>query len=67
MSLTVPGVLKAIAAMVAASIIGNWFLTELERSKVNGDAWYKPYLSPPGIIIILFVLILPVLLWMVQN
>jgi len=43
---------KFIAVLVAALIIGHWFLAEVRRTKLRKEAWYKPYLSIPGLIIL---------------
>jgi len=56
--------IKAIAMLIAAGILGNWFLSEVRNAKTRKEPWYKPYLSPPGLMIIAVVLLLPVLLWL---
>jgi len=43
---------KYIAVLVAAMIIGNWFLAEVKKAKFNRQPWYKPYFSVPGLIIL---------------
>ena len=58
--------LKAIAVLVAAILIGNWFLSELRASRAKGKPWYAAYLSLPGILIILAVL-LPVFIWLATR
>ena len=45
-------VVKLVAVLVAASIIGNWFLAEVRKAKLRQEPWYKPYLSVPGLIIL---------------
>jgi hypothetical protein len=45
-------VVKLVAVLVAASIIGNWFLAEVRKAKLRKEPWYKPYLSVPGLIIL---------------
>ena len=56
--------IKYVAVLVAAVIIGNWFLAETRKAKINRQPWYKPYVSVPGLIILaalslpLFLLIL---------
>jgi hypothetical protein len=54
-------IVKFVAVLVAAVIIGNWFLAEVRRAKLNQEPWYKPYLSVPGLII-LAALSLPLIL-----
>jgi hypothetical protein len=43
---------KYIAVLVAAMIIGNWFLAEVRKAKSNKQPWYKPYVSVPGLIVL---------------
>jgi hypothetical protein len=43
---------KFVAVLVAALIIGNWFLAEVRKAKLKKEPWYKPYLSVPGLIIL---------------
>jgi hypothetical protein len=47
--------MKMIAILVAAIVVGNWFLSELKKAKVAGAPWYHPYLTIPGILIIIAV------------
>ena len=42
--------------MMAAIMVGNWFLAILKENKAQNGPWYKPYLSPPGVIILLAVM-----------
>ncbi len=53
--------LPLICALAAAVILGNWFLTEVRKSKILGRPWYAAYLSIPGIIILLLVVLLPLI------
>lgn len=45
-------VLKMAAALIASIMVGNWYIAEVQKAKENGDPWYKPYISPPGLLII---------------
>lgn len=54
-------ILRLVAVLVAAIVVGNWFLSELKKAKATGAPWYRPYLSPPGILILIAV-ILPLIL-----
>jgi hypothetical protein len=58
--------IKYAAVLVAAIIIGNWFLTEVRKSKTSRAPWYKPYLTVPGLII-LAALSLPLILVLVDK
>jgi hypothetical protein len=58
--------LKYAAVLIAASILGNWFMAELKKARSAGAPWYRPYLSAPGILIITAVL-LPVVYWFLTR
>ncbi len=54
------------AILLAASFLGNWFLSELKKARVLNKPWYAPYLAPPGLLIII-ALIIPVVVWIFQR
>ena len=54
-------ILKAIPILLAAFLLGNWFLSEARKAKLAGKPWYTPYLTVPGILI-LIILMIPVYL-----
>jgi hypothetical protein len=54
-------ILQVACALAAAAILGNWFLLEARKAKKMGKPWYAPYLSTPGIIILLIVVLLPLI------
>ena len=54
-------ILKAIPILLAAFLLGNWFLSEARKAKQSAKPWYAPYLTIPGILI-LIVLLIPVYL-----
>jgi hypothetical protein len=54
--------LKMMAVLLAASFLGNWFLTELKKARVLQKTWYAPYLTLPGMLI-LIALFIPVVIW----
>jgi len=58
--------IKIVAVLAAAGILGSWFLREVRRTKLSGKPWYTPYISPPGLLIFL-ALLLPVLAWIVHQ
>jgi len=58
--------IKYAAVLVAALIIGNWFLAETRKAKTNKEPWYKPYVSLPGLII-LAALSLPIILLLIDD
>jgi len=54
------------AVLVAAMVIGSWFLTEVKKAKINQQPWYKPYLTIPGLII-LAALSLPIIFLLISR
>ena len=56
-------ILKLIAILVAAIMLGNWFLAEVRKGRLKGKPWYHAYVSTPGILIILALLVLPIIVW----
>jgi hypothetical protein len=63
---TVTTIVKIIAPLVAAILLGNWFMSEVKKARFKGAPWYQPYLSIPGLLIILAILI-PVILWIIKS
>ncbi len=62
----IESLIKIIAVLVAAIVIGNWFLAEVKKARLERKPWYQPYLSIPGILIML-ALLLPILYWIIQQ
>ncbi|MBL0714037.1 MAG: hypothetical protein JJV98_10095 [Desulfosarcina sp.] len=56
-------VMKLAAVLVAAIMLGNWFLSEIRSARAHQKPWYRPYLSLPGIAILLIAIVLPVAIW----
>ena len=50
-------ILKAIAILIAAFLLGNWFLAEVRKAKRAKKPWYAPYLTLPGLLILITLLI----------
>jgi hypothetical protein len=46
-------IIKYVPVLIAALLLGNWFLTEVKKAKIQQKPWYAPYLSIPGILILL--------------
>lgn len=63
---TLVNILKLIAVLVAALMIGNWFLAEVKKARSQRKPWYRPYLSIPGVLIILAMLI-PIIIWIINK
>ncbi len=58
-------IFKIIAVLIAASFLGNWFLSEFKKAKTLNKPWYAPYLTIPGVLIIIAIFI-PVMLRMLS-
>ena len=58
-----PQIIKLIAILAAASLLGNWFLRELRSARRNRKPWYAVYLTPPGLLILLAAVVLPIAAW----
>lgn len=54
-------ILKYVAVLAAAGIIGSSFLKELKKARALDLPWYRPYMTLPGIVVILAIL-LPIIL-----
>ena len=59
-------IIKFIAPLVAAILVGNWFMSEIKKARINRAPWYQPYVSIPGVLIILAIL-LPIILWLIKS
>ena len=58
--------LKVIPILIAAMILGNWFLSEVKKNRESRAPWYAPYLSIPGILILVMILV-PLLMWVLYQ
>ena len=59
--------LKIIPVLIAAILLGNWFLAELKRANATGKPWYTAYMSVPGLLILLAILVIPIVLWLMSH
>jgi hypothetical protein len=64
---TLATIVRIIAPLVAAILVGNWFMSEIKKARFKGAPWYQPYVSIPGLLIILAVLLLPVVFWIIKS
>ena len=60
-------ILKLVSVLVAAVMVGNWFMSELKNCRRENKPWYAVYLTIPGILIIVAICVLPVLAWFVKQ
>ena len=59
--------LKIIPVLIAAILLGNWFLAERKRANATGKPWYTAYLSVPGLLVLLAILVIPIVLWLTSH
>ncbi len=60
-------IIKTIPILIAAILLGNWFLSELKRANATGKPWYTAYISIPGLLILLAILVTPLVLWLMSH
>ena len=60
-------ILRFLAPLVAAILVGNWFLSEVKKERATNQPWYRPYLSTPGLLIILAAILIPIILWIIKK
>lgn len=54
------------AALGSAMLLGHWFLAEVKRVKAAGQPFYRAYMTIPGVLVALAVLI-PAFLWLFHR
>lgn len=59
-------IIKYLPVLIAALLLGNWFMTEVKKAKIQQKPWYAPYISIPGILILL-VISLPIFIKIFLN
>ncbi len=62
-----PTILKLIAILVAAIVLGTWFRVELKKIQAKGEPMYKVYSTIPGIIIIFSLILLPIIIKIINQ
>jgi hypothetical protein len=56
--------IKIIPVMIAAILLGRWFQAEFKQTTLQKKPWYSAYISIPGLIILLIILVVPIALWL---
>jgi hypothetical protein len=59
-------IVSAAAILVAGALVGKMFLTESRKAQCSGSPWYAPYLTLPGILV-LVALAVPLILWLTAD
>ena len=59
--------IQAIAVLLAAAILGNWYLAEYRKARAANLSSFRAYFSLPGILIVLMIILLPVLARYIQK
>ncbi len=57
--------LKYAPVLIAAVLVGNAFLKEVRKAQQARAPWYRPYLTVPGVIVVL-ALLAPIVLWLIR-
>jgi hypothetical protein len=52
-------IVQYLCVLIAAVLLGRWYLIEARRLKATGKPWYAVYFSIPGIIILAIIIFLP--------
>ncbi len=60
-------ILKLVPILIAALLLGNWFMAELKSARLQGKPRWAPYLSAPGLLIIAAVVVLPIVMWFLKR
>ena len=59
-------IVKIVAVLLAAALVGNWFLSEAKKARRQAKTWYAAYLSLPGLVVILAIC-LPLIIWILSR
>lgn len=54
-------IVQFISVLIASGILGNWYLAEYRKARRSGLPLYRAYLTLPGIMIILLIILLPMI------
>ena len=63
---TLLSLLKMASVLLGGILLGRMFFAEVKKAKRSGAPWYTPYLTAPGILTLL-ALMLPIILWVVAK
>jgi hypothetical protein len=58
--------LKFLPVLIAAILVGNAFLKEVRKAQRQKAPWYRPYLTVPGVIVVI-ALLTPLVLWLARR
>lgn len=59
-------IVKLVSILVAAILVGSMFLKESKKAQAEHKAWYAPYASLPGALVLLC-LLLPIIVWLIKK
>lgn len=59
--------IQLIAVLVAAVVLGNWYLAEYRKARAANLPSYRAYFSLPGVLIVLLIVLLPILARYIQR
>ena len=55
-------VVQFASVLIAASILGNWYLAEYRKARISGLPLYRAYFTLPGLLIIALIIALPLII-----
>ncbi len=60
---TLLSLIKMAAVLAGGLLLGRMYFEEVKKAKRAGAPWYAPYRTPPGILVVL-ALMLPLFVWL---
>ena len=54
-------IIQFLAVMIAASILGRWYLSEYRRARLAGLPLLRAYFTLPGVLILVLIFALPII------
>lgn len=63
---TLLSLIKMAAVLLGGLLLGRMFFGEVKKAKQRGAPWYAPYLTVPGLFV-LIALMLPIFLWLAAR
>ena len=63
---TLLSLVKMAAVLLSGLLLGRMFFAEVKKAKQRGAPWYAPYLTAPGVLTLL-ALMLPIFIWIAMR
>jgi len=62
---TLVNIIGALSVLAAGAMLGKMFFTETRNAHRKNAPWYAPFMSLPGILV-LIALAVPIIIWLVR-